>query len=134
MMDKYEYAVRGAKIFCECGSHVRRLNLPQSHGAFVNDKPMMNEADCVPEVNISSFGTCDSPKNESGETVYLISMDGKEIQGKPCKFALLAGGKWEKTKEQAKVDEKPALTTESELHCSLGGTIRFNSSGQQEAD
>ncbi|WHX48244.1 DUF4280 domain-containing protein [Paenibacillus woosongensis] len=133
-MDKYEYVVRGANIFCDCGSHLRKLNLPNSHGAYVNGKPMMNESDSIPEVNISNFGICSSPENQSGETVYLISMDGQEIQGKPCLLALLAGSKWEKTKEQAKVEGKSALTTESELHCSLGGVIRFNSSGQHEEE
>ncbi|GIO31563.1 MULTISPECIES: DUF4280 domain-containing protein [Paenibacillus] len=130
-MDKQFYVVRGADIFCDCGSHSRKLNLPESHGSYVNGKPMMNELDCVPEVNISKFGICNHPSNESGETIYLISMDGQQIQGKPCLPKLL-GTSWSKTKTKVKVDGQSALTTESELYCALGGTIKFASNGQQE--
>ncbi|MNJ67637.1 hypothetical protein D3C77_638270 [compost metagenome] len=95
---------------------------------------MMNESDCMPEVHISSFGICDSPENQSGETVYLISMEGTEIAGKPCQFTLLKNAKWEKTKEQAKVEGESALTTESVLSCAWGGVIQFYSSGQHEEE
>lgn len=129
-MDKYYYVVRGAEIFCDCGSHMRKLNLPVSHGSFVGDKPMMHERDCKVEENISSFGICYSEKNQSGETIYLISMDNQQIQGKPCCPELL-GDTWTKTKSKVKVDGESALTTDSEMYCKLGGIIKFASNGQQ---
>lgn len=130
-MEQYEYAVRGASIFCDQCTHIRKLNLPMSHGAYVNSKPMMNELDCKLEDNISTFGICHHPANTSSETVYLISMEGVQIEGKPCQPVLL-GDKWLRTKTATKVDGHAALTTESQLICGIGGIIQFYSSGQHE--
>ncbi|MNM87695.1 hypothetical protein D3C81_998840 [compost metagenome] len=130
-MDKKYYVVRGADIGCTCGSHLRKLNLPVSHGTYVNGQPMMNETDCKLEDNISCFGICSSPLNQSGETIYLISMEGEQIQGKPC-LPVLLGDRWNQTKTKVKVDAQSVLTTDSELYCALDGVIKFASNGQQE--
>lgn len=54
------YLVRGANLHCECGSHVRKLNLPKDHAVYITNQPVIHELDCIPtEVfNISSFGVC----------------------------------------------------------------------------
>lgn len=130
-MKENHYVVRGADICCSCGSHARKLNLPASHGSYVNGKPMMNERDCRPEENISCFGICSSDKNESGETVYLVTEDGAQIQGKPC-LPVLLGEVWTKAKPTVQVGGAAALTTDSELYCKLGGIIRVLNHGQQD--
>lgn len=131
MSDISEYVVRGAEICCNYGSHPRKLNLPVSHGSFVNGQPMMNETDCKPEVNISHFGICNHPANTSGEQVYLILPNGTRARGKPCQL-LLTGEPWTRTKATVKVDGQSALTTQSLLFCTVGGNIRFINSGQHE--
>ncbi|MEC0245991.1 DUF4280 domain-containing protein [Paenibacillus chitinolyticus] len=123
------YVVRGAYIQCQYGTHKRHINLPNSHGSYVNEKPMMNEEDFKPD-NISHFGICTSPLNQSGETIYLISESGETISGKPCLPSILA--KWTYSKETTKVAGKPALTTDSELHCELQGVIKFLNDGQHD--
>ena len=35
--------VRGAELYCNCGTHKRRLNLPICHGVYTNGKPMMED-------------------------------------------------------------------------------------------
>lgn len=45
------YLVRGAWLTCVFGSHHRYLNLPRSHGSYVDDGkeyPIMNAMDCTP--------------------------------------------------------------------------------------
>jgi len=45
------YLVRGAWLACTYGSHHRYLNLPRSHGSYINDDkdyPIMNAMDCTP--------------------------------------------------------------------------------------
>lgn len=130
MPEQSEYVVRGADIYCDCGTHPRKINLPVSHGSFVSEKPMMNEADCKPEINISHFGICTHPSNTSGEIVHLILPDGRQVSGKPC-LLMLTGEPWTRTKTSVKVEGRSALTTESELYCTIGGKIKFGNSGQQ---
>lgn len=104
------YITRGATMRCDKGSAPRKINLMQSHGSYANGKPMMNKMDNVPNVNISSFGSCAMKK------------------GDPCVYASF--GKWQNAKEDTLVEGKPALTTESYLVCTCGGIIKFITNGQ----
>ncbi|WP_259392010.1 DUF4280 domain-containing protein [Paenibacillus thiaminolyticus] len=124
------YVVRGARMQCICGSNPRRINLPRSHGSFVNGKPMMNETDCKPLENIPHFGACQGERNPSGETVYFIAENGDTITGKPCMPEFLET--WVYAKENTKVEGQPALTTDSLLVCNWGGVIYFLSDGQHD--
>lgn len=110
MAGKSYYIVRGATMTCDKGAAPRKINLTQSHGSYANGKPMMNEIDNVPNVNISFFGAC-AVKN-----------------GQPCTYASF--GKWQNVKEDTLVDGKPALTTDSFLVCTCGGLIKFSTNGQ----
>lgn len=131
------YVVRGAKMRCYYGTHTRRINLPESHGTYVGDKPMMSEDD-YKEKNISHFGICSSPENTSGETIYLIEEqkegakgEPRQIEGKPCKPNIFAP--WQDTHQQMKVDGRPALTSKSWLVCGgCRGSIYFVTTGQEE--
>jgi hypothetical protein len=128
MSDGPMYVVRGARLRCECGTHERRLNLPESHGSYVCGRPMMNEDDHSPE-NVAFFGICTNPQNPSGETIYLIGENGETLTGKPCLPVLPEP--WLLTKSSTLVDGKPALTTDSFLVCSYRSCIRPQSSGQE---
>lgn len=128
------YVVRGAKMMCVigkamCGSHKRKINLPVSHGSYVNEKPMMNEDDYKSK-NVKWFGVC--KKCTEGEDIYLVGEDGKTVVGKKCKPKILK--KWTKTKKDTKVDGKAALTTDSILVCKHGGHIMFYSDGQEKSN
>ncbi|SFE54856.1 protein of unknown function [Paenibacillus algorifonticola] len=131
MGDQPAYVVRGATMACTCGTHKRRINLPESHGSYVNGKPMMNEDDNGSE-NVPYFGICISPKMAAGQIVYLIDEEGNNIGGPPCMPDFM--GKWLLPKENAKVDNKPALTTDSFLKCSIEGEVFFLSDGQHDSD
>ena len=73
----YPYVVRGARIFCQYGTHIRRLDMPAAHGAFIRDKAMMNEDDCKVglDYNIAPFGGCHSPLNEGTRVDITIGPD-----------------------------------------------------------
>ncbi len=43
---QFPYLVRGAELYCNCGTHKRKLNLPICHGVYTNGQPMMHEEDC----------------------------------------------------------------------------------------
>ncbi|OAB45501.1 DUF4280 domain-containing protein [Paenibacillus glacialis] len=131
MSDQPAYVVRGATMYCHFGTHRRRINLPESHGTYVNEKPMMNVDDCKPD-NIPYFGICISPNNTSSEVIYLIAEDGTTISGKPC--LPVPFGNWRNGKEGTLVEGKAALTTQSTLVCSLSceKEIAFLKDGQHD--
>lgn len=129
--NKY-YVVRGAKMKCKCGSHKRKINLPVSHGSYVDEKPMMNEDDNKAVVNVTYFGVCKSGSNPSSQIVNLVGEDGATITGKLCCPKII--GKWMKTKEKTKVEGKPPLTTESQLVCGFDGLITFVTNGQEDKE
>ena len=54
------YLVMGARLYCSCGSHSRRLNLPVDHGVYIRGLPMIHEEDCLvgDGKNITTFGVC----------------------------------------------------------------------------
>lgn len=127
--DNY-YIVRGAKIRCTKGTHERKINLPVSHGSYVNGKPMMNKGDRVEEKNITYFGIC--KECEHGEDIYLLDENGSQLPpGKKCHVK--TSSEWSDTKEDTLVEGKGALTTDSWITCTAhGGRITFVDNGQQE--
>lgn len=129
MGDKSAYIVRGAKMKCSCGTHKRKINLPVSHGSYVNGKPMMNECDNKVDDNISYMGICNGGCQGS-ESVVLVGEHGETFTGKKCRPMILK--EWMYTKENTLVEGKPALTTKSQLICNYGGIITFETDGQHE--
>ena len=121
------YVVRGAKIKCDKGTHIRKINLPTSHGSYSNGNPIMNESDNVVGENISDFGICKGGCPSSGN-ITLKKQKGGTVTGKKCLVMILK--EWMKTQGDTLVDGTPALTTDSILICAYGGTIKFISDGQ----
>jgi hypothetical protein len=124
------YVVMGAKMRCEKGSHPRKINLPVSHGSYINGKPMMNKGDNVVDQNISYFGICKDC--QEGEDIYLIGEDGNQLPpGKKCMVQV--SGEWSDPKDDTLVEGKPALLKKSWLVCSAyQGKIFFETTGQDE--
>lgn len=127
MGNEQVYLVRGAMLSCRMGSHPRRLNLPQSHGEYICDHPVIMDEDCTME-NISSFGVCSSPVPPAGAT--LVRYPGymgvpPEVQGMKCVPSILK--KWENTNGQG-------VTMDSYLVCSCGGIIEPVTSGMEYED
>lgn len=112
------YVVRGAKMRCDKGSQIKRINLPISHGAYSDGNPIMNQNDNAVGKNISAFGICKGGCPSSG---------GNEKM-KKCQVKILK--EWMNTKGDTLIDGAPALTTKSVLICAYGGKISFISDGQ----
>lgn len=130
MADNSFYIVRGAQMFCDQGTHKRKINLPVSHGSYVDGKPKMNKKDCVFDENISYFGICNGECPAGDGDIYLVSEKGETITGKKCCFE--AYDYWQECKEDSLVDGQAALTTDSYLVCAYGGKISFITTGQEK--
>ncbi|MDR1066024.1 MAG: DUF4280 domain-containing protein [Clostridiales bacterium] len=108
-----EYVVRGAIVTCTLGSFPDFINMPKSHGVFLNGKPQLNIADSKAIANIKCFGTC----NKSSPPIPCIpifTMDWKNPQD-----------------PKLLIENKPSLTKNGFLTCSQGGVVRIIDSGQQ---
>lgn len=121
-----EYIVRGAKMKCSKGSNMRKINLPESHGSYVSDKPIMVETDRTDE-NIKYFGVCQCGPNK--EQITVVLENGQTKTGFKCTPMIYKD--WDNVKEDTKIDGKCALTKDSTLVCGYGGVIKFEDSGQE---
>lgn len=74
---QYPYVVRGATIYCTCGSHTRKLDMPVSHGSYIRDKAMLNNEDCKVGIdqNIPPFGACFS-SDKDGIDIKINDTEG----------------------------------------------------------
>lgn len=132
-----EYLVRGALLACECGTHPRKLNLPQSHGIYINEKAQILETDCKIDENIRYFGIClcNTPPSNA-ETVTLLKYgdageDGTVVTGYRCCPDII--GSWRDCMERNVINNKEkTVTTDSYLVCRYGGLIQPISSGQKD--
>lgn len=103
------YVVRGAQAKCSSGSSPSNLNLPNSHGMYINEKAVLNDGDTAAGTNVMPFGQC------------------KVLKG-PCSPALASC--WESAKLDTLVKGRPALLSVSTLSCSIGGAIKITNDGQ----
>lgn len=103
-----KYVVRGATVKCNRGGTTTNLNLPKSHGVYVNDKAVLNDHDCIVNSNVLPFGTCSIRRR--------------------CSPSLAP--KWEQAKETTLVKGYPALLATSTLGCTVGGAITVLKDGQ----
>lgn len=146
------YVVRGSLLKCRYGSHCRRMNLPKCHGVYTLKKPLVFKKDCKggiegAEFNITTFGVCRSPSNQTGENICLKkeaprgpdgSFTGEEakgtVTGTPCVPDIV--GEWEGTHKDAHIglEGEEALVTSSFLVCRYGGLIEIIRSGQEDSD
>lgn len=144
------YSVRGALLYCNAGSHCRRLNLPRSHGVYILNHAAMHAGDNVggmegSNINITTFGICslreggesitlkkEAPRNSDG--TYTGDPSDGVVRGCPCLPTIT--DLWQDTHADTKIgaEQLPALTTLSFLMCTHGGIIRIWRSGQEDAD
>lgn len=141
---QYPYAVRGAQIYCNYGTHIRKLDMPASHGSKIRGKAMLHELDCLVGIdqNIPPFGACNSEENgeitiEINDAKDLLPMSDENgnqvpvtlpIQGKLCVPKL--GAKWLDAQAETLVDGKSAVTVKCTIACAYGGIIAFIDDGQ----
>ena len=137
MADRYAFLVRGATLKCSDGSHARKLNLPLCHGAYSNEHPFVYDVDCVPIINIPSFGICTSKTNPG------VASGTPSV---PCVPVII--GKWLNPHPNMKIATNEsvaaangdpfarsyanALTMDSFLICTYFGVITPEDSGQKD--
>lgn len=152
------YIVHTAAITCSCALHESYVVVPISHGEFIHGIPQLNVGDSKPEVNVRSFGICNSPQNPSVQANAKTIAD--DIKNRPKSFTekvmdffskkpsedvgkdLLAQcvgvctpmicTEWIDGKEDVLVEGKLALLGRCTLQCSYGGAIKLYTSGQRE--
>ena len=139
---EHDYLVRGAMLYCDKGSHPRRLNLPQGHGVYFKGKPAIRKDDCVTVDNVTCFGVCTSNSPPDGAAEVLLSgyvLAGEspdtaaDVCGIKCRPEIV--GEWRAVNKRANITgDFAAVTTDSYLVCACGGFINVATSGQEYND
>lgn len=159
-----EYLVRGAKLICSNGTHIRHLNLSKCHGVYIGEHPVVHEWDCVAgeTENITWFGVCSpvGPDMPPGPNIMCVktpenSKDGttgNTQPGKKCQPIII--GTWMDTYDETrivdngekdpsdrsaaekgeKVKGRATVTVGSFLVCKYGGLIQPKESGQSQTN
>lgn len=106
-----EYMTAMAMIKCNMGAAPNSIMLPISHGVISckTHLPLLNANDNVPLMNILPFGTCSLLQTPAGPA--------------PCTPAIIMA--WRSCDMHYFIGGAPALTKESCLTCTIGGTIKF---------
>lgn len=106
-----EYVVAGARLSCTLGSAPATLEMPESHGVFLQGKAQCNVGDTGSLVNITCFGACGVPGNP------------------PC--VPKVGMPWVNNKEtRLSINGQKALIKDANAFCANGGVISIDDSGQ----
>lgn len=137
------YLVRGATLKCMFGSKEGKLNLPESHGSYILNQPIICEEDCKPFINIPSFGICKLTNMPCIPVIlgkWLCAHKQTQITISPVTAtpsAVVAPAAITATLPAANttppaINTKPAVTTDSALFCGFGGLILPQDSGQEE--
>lgn len=154
--EKLSYLVKGAPLRCIYGSHMRHLDMLESHGVYQDKKPVIHSHD-MGKSNILPFGICSSPcsiltKRGSflkgapvdAEGNYLDEPDNQILTGLVCdpeivdfwnnvnEDVMIADDATEETKSEDECNCYPAVTIKSYLICRHGGIIYPEGSGQFE--
>lgn len=132
-MEEVEYLVRGALLCCDKGSHPRRINLPESHGIYSKEHPIIRKDDKT-EKNISHFGVCSSSTPPKGAEIVRYqgfvppgsTEAAEEVQGRQC-IPDIVSKEWSTVNGQA-------VTVDSYLVCKCGGRIEPLTSGIEYED
>ncbi|VBB07139.1 Hypothetical protein LUCI_2383 [Lucifera butyrica] len=109
-MANEKYIVEGAKVRCNQGGQITELKLPDDHGLYFLDRPLLNDQDCIAGVNVLPFGTCKIKEHCQPSLA-------------PC---------WQGTKTDTRIDGRPALIKGSFLTCYAGGCITIVEEGQPD--
>lgn len=143
---------RGALLRCSCGTHCRRLNLPQSYGVYIDgDKkhPKVHANNCMvgDDKNISYYGVCKSKNGpETKENINLepyVWPDGtktseSKVSGNRCMPKIMK--MWFDTVSDEQIldlddaETYEGLSMKSFLVCKYGGIITAYESGQEFDD
>ena len=123
---KNSYVVAGAILTCEYGTQPTRLKLPYSHGVYVKGKAQTNVTDCVPGVNITSFGNCSCLMNPAVQTSHMVDING--VKKAPCMPVFTMP--WLSEKSDVLIEGQPALLKSDQQKCLYGGLIRIEDDGQ----
>ena len=107
--DSYEYITDGALMQCTAGALPCPIKA-KDKGVMLGDKTSCSTIDNDPIQNKFDFGIC-------------------KITKQPCVNNIKLGN-WENYKKDLYFDEHPALTNRSTIKCAMGGTIKFNTTGQ----
>lgn len=117
----YSYVLHGAQAYCECGSRMARLTLPNCHGTYMHDMPVMTVEDSEAKTNVKAFGFCSSLTNPDRldavkEVMKIVEKDKNLLDGMMDGISAIGNGIMNIGKKVASVFGYEEDTTEDPYH------------------
>lgn len=113
----------GSMLQCSFGAFSTPLRVLPVSGVFITT-PMARITDCVPSLNIASFGMCRSPSNPAVAAATALSGVPTPM---PCQPVVAAP--WMPGSPTVLVGGVPALQSDSKAVCNWGGIIQSAMAG-----
>jgi hypothetical protein len=119
--------VSGATIMCPFGSGTASFNATNSPLTRIEGKVVGNIADGDPNINIPTFGMCNTLSNPQVAAATAAAMG--VLTPQPCVPVTKA---WIPESVTTLAGAKPVLTQGCTCMCAYGGTIKIVNPGQQK--
>ena len=120
----------GAKIKCSFGSGPKSMVvLPISRTTTQMAKPLANQLDMIPFLNIPAFGQCKSPLNPMN-----WKMAGPVPVFVPSSCIPVPVMPWSPVATKTKIGKQPALLETSKTMCVWAGSIQFDDPGTKKIE
>jgi len=153
----YPFLVRGAKLSCRMGTHIRKLNLPECHGVYTGEgvHPLIYADDAEGDKNVMYFGHCNGTINASScaekidlemvtyDEFYEPKNIGTVKRAYKC-VPQIIGNIWQKTNHRTRIikndlpdivgNSADSVTQASYMVCIFGGIIEPLTSGQENTE
>ena len=118
--------VEGAMMTCSFGVAPAPLS-PTPHMVTAGEMPAATIADCIPMVNIPTFGMCTTPSNPEVASATAAALG--VLTPMPC---IPVTTPWEPGSTSVMIGGLPALTQTCMCQCTWGGVITITEPGQFE--
>lgn len=116
--------IMGAMMQCSFGTTLSSL-VSQNSSVMIENMPAANIMDYKPNVNIPTFGMCNTLSNPS--VASATSAASGVLTPMPC--VPVTSAPWTPGSSTVMINNKPALNSTSTCMCSYGGVISITNPG-----
>jgi hypothetical protein len=122
--------VQGATLACSMGNAPSKLSVSPANETYGGEVPAATVQDMKPNVNIMSFGMCQSPTNPQVAAATAAAMG--VLTPQPC--IPMTAALWTPGSQAVTISDLVALNDTCQCLCQWGGQIRVQDPGQTETD
>jgi hypothetical protein len=122
--------VQGAKLSCSMGTSPASLSVLPANMVDGDSSPAATIQDMKPNVNIASFGMCQSPSNPQVAAATAAAQG--VLTPQPC--VPMTTAPWTPGSQSVTIADEAALSDSSQCMCQWAGQIQITDAGQSDIE